>query len=1020
MLTINDKNYRNLQEQVLFLTDKIGSLEAEGGVLNEFGIKVVDRIDTVADLPDVYEYIESQEALGRTLEELYGDAIAVGTQAPYTLYIFTRAFSGADTPEWFNIGQFPLAGPQGPQGTVGPAGPRGEKGSTWTILPQDPSTVSGYSNGDSYLNSATGDVYIVQNGGWVRQGNIKGVQGIQGPQGVQGIQGIQGPQGPTGPQGPAGQSFTIAGVLDDTNQLPTPTTLNRTQAYLVGNSADGYDLYVIIGTTELLWFNAGKVEGVKGDQGPQGPEGPQGPAGANGPAGESITDITSGNIIYGEAQTITPITVATSNGSKYTFNIIAQRGPQGLIGPKGDTGAQGPVGPTGPQGATGPKGDPGIVDYSYVYNKSEIDAKDESLSTQLNAKIDGVETTLLDRINVQNSLLNGVDTRLSNEIDAVSEALSADKTNLQNNYYKKSEVNELIANINQFKVEFVIDLPETGNELTIYFKSVEGQADGYDEYMYINGEWELIGSTRIDLSPYYTAAQLDVKFAQVESDINEARLNVQGYADRVGQNVLTEVNNDFITPLTAEVDRKVDKTLEAGRIYGTGPAAVQTTYKLDVPELNEDGEFLDNANAIVKRTPNNTILSYGPSGLFEGWEVVNINYLEQRLTETFGSANIVKKHGTIHLVESVSGISATNEIIRVAEDDTLGGGLTIAFDDSAYYTGGYSITVNNTPVNITELKINKGYLFRNWKVYNPANQFDDDKLYEGTFVIFAQNDVINPSDNASDYPIVYGNFSIYVNPEAPQASTYTVKIYTLPGGNSAIEFANTDTIVTSTTEDGKRQFSLKANILNDITRSLKTPASTSSSLELVGIAPLSNTQTMRKLVAGDNVTITDDGESLTIASTASGGESTPISMNIVKVFDTYIGSEISFPHRNSSDAAAWTEISLGKSITDMANVTVPIISTNFRLTYTVNDETYTIDLSTGPIPDIGAAFWTNFYAETSTGMPVTCNVGFDLSQLEYGRLYVKTAVLQGLDTEYESVTFSLNGIQIAYLSPYQS
>lgn len=187
MLTINDKNYRNLQEQVLFLTDKIGNLEAEGGVLNEFGIKVVDRIDTVADLPDVYEYIESQEALGRTLEELYGDAIAVGTQAPYTLYIFTRAFSGADTPEWFNIGQFPLAGPQGPQGTVGPAGPRGEKGSTWTILPQDPSTVSGYSNGDSYLNSATGDVYIMQNGGWVRQGNIKGVQGIQGPQGVQGI-----------------------------------------------------------------------------------------------------------------------------------------------------------------------------------------------------------------------------------------------------------------------------------------------------------------------------------------------------------------------------------------------------------------------------------------------------------------------------------------------------------------------------------------------------------------------------------------------------------------------------------------------------------------------------------------------------------------------------------------------------------------------------------------------------------------------------------------------------------------
>lgn len=586
-----------------------------------------------------------------------------------------------------------------------------------------------------------------------------------------------------------------------------PTTLNRTQAYLVGNSLDGYDLYVIIGTTELLWFNAGKVEGVKGDQGPQGPEGPQGPAGANGPAGESITDITSGNIVYGDAQTITPITVATSNGSKYTFNIIAQRGPQGLIGPKGDTGSQGPVGPTGPQGATGPKGDPGIVDYSYVYNKSEIDAKDESLSTQLNAKIDGVETTLLDRINVQNSLLNGVDTRLSNEIDAVSEALSADKTNLQNNYYKKSEVNDLIANVNQFKVEFVTSLPEVGNELTIYFKSVEGQADGYDEYMYINGQWELIGSTRIDLSPYYTSAQVDAKLQQVAVDINDAKLSAQGYADRVGQNVLTEVNNDFITPLTAEVDKKVDKTLAANKIYGTGVQGVQTTYDLDTNELTEGGMVAWNANGIVKRTNDNTILVDNPTGGYNGFEVANVNYINQIL----GTKTIIDKSGTVGLFDYDS---AEDYIIRVPYDAT--NGLTVSFGNASNYPSGYVINVNDKASDKTQMYIDKGYLFRNWKATGDAQA--NYTNYEGTFVIFTQNDVLNALTTPSNSPIFYGKFTYHIDSTTPSSNSCQVDIYTLPA--EQLELVNSADIIVNTSQEGAKRFNLASDVKNKIDNSL--------------------------------------------------------------------------------------------------------------------------------------------------------------------------------------------------------
>lgn len=187
MLTVNDKNYRNLQEQVLFLSNKLTNLEEVGGVLNEFGIKVVDHIDSINDLPTIPDYIESQIALGRELDDLYGDAIAIGTAIPYDFYIFTRAFSGALEPEWFNIGKFPLAGPQGIQGIQGDKGPQGERGSLWSIYPQDPVATSSYKAGDSYLNSATGDVYMYNGTAWLRQGNIRGSQGVQGVQGIQGI-----------------------------------------------------------------------------------------------------------------------------------------------------------------------------------------------------------------------------------------------------------------------------------------------------------------------------------------------------------------------------------------------------------------------------------------------------------------------------------------------------------------------------------------------------------------------------------------------------------------------------------------------------------------------------------------------------------------------------------------------------------------------------------------------------------------------------------------------------------------
>lgn len=144
-VTINDKVYRNLQEQVGYLTGEVQELKDNIGV----GVNPKYIEASVSDLPT--EGVED------------GVIAAVGTTTPYTLYVYNEE-------EWKPLGQFPMPGPQGPQGEQGPKGDRG------FIGPEGP-------KGDQ---GPRGE---------------KGEQGIQGPRGYQGEQGEQGEQGPQGEQG---------------------------------------------------------------------------------------------------------------------------------------------------------------------------------------------------------------------------------------------------------------------------------------------------------------------------------------------------------------------------------------------------------------------------------------------------------------------------------------------------------------------------------------------------------------------------------------------------------------------------------------------------------------------------------------------------------------------------------------------------------------------------------------------------------------------------------------------------
>lgn len=496
MITINNDTYRNLQEQVLENKQKIAQFEAVERVLANFGIFIVGRANSWTDLPggnDTYPLPAAPDYDGN-----FGDAYAVGASEPYNYWIYTRADANAGytTPYWLNVGPLAIVGPQGPQGEKGDDGADGKRGSLWYFGPNVPSGGT-YQQYDKYINTSNGTLYNYSGGGWTQIGTLRGPQGIQGIQGPQGLTGPQGPQGPQGVKGDAGQSFHVEGVLDNTNQLPTPTQAIRAGAYLIENTETGdWDVYMIIGGHNpgdtLEWFNAGNVTSITGPQGPQGPQGEIGPQGPTGPQGTSFVNATRGTVTSTLEYTTTNVNFIKDNGQSVTIGIQAQRGPQGptgatgprgLQGLTGPTGAQGPQGvqgiqgKTGPTGATGPQG----VSVTNISAGQSSIVGNQTITPITFSKDNG------DSIQLGVYAQNGVTPDLTP-------------------YYTKTEVNEIISNLKQFHAEIVDSLPDVGDPAIIYFVPIAGQADAYDEYMWINGTWEKVGATRVDLSAYMLKA----------------------------------------------------------------------------------------------------------------------------------------------------------------------------------------------------------------------------------------------------------------------------------------------------------------------------------------------------------------------------------------------------------------------------------------------------------------------------------------------------------------------------------
>ena len=277
MLKYNGKEFRNLEDQVGYLTDAFKS----GKLIDELGIKV---LGVFSDLTTAKETIRPPYE--------YGDAFEIGATKPYNLYIYTRNIE-----DFFDYGPFPAPGPKG---DLGP-------------------TPSISINANVTDTTGTPEAIVVKTGTDEAPTfnftfkNIKGERGREGMQGVQGPRGNTGSRGPIGPRGykgdkgDVGPAFKLLGDLTSTSQLPTPTATLQAQgaAYTIPNAQGVKHIWVIQGTDNLLWV----------DIGPSGVQGPKGDPGLGLNDLQSVQGIGAPSVTYNTTDGIT-----INNTDRYTYS----------------------------------------------------------------------------------------------------------------------------------------------------------------------------------------------------------------------------------------------------------------------------------------------------------------------------------------------------------------------------------------------------------------------------------------------------------------------------------------------------------------------------------------------------------------------------------------------------------------------------------------------------------------------------------------------------------------------------
>ena len=144
------------------------------------------------------------------------------------------------------------------------------------------------------------------------------------------------------------------------------------------------------------------------------------------------------------------------------------------------------------------------------------------------------------------------------------------------NYYTKSQtdtkIQEMLVNSQTLKYELVDTLPMVGKANTVYLLAVQG-SQSRQQWMYLEGSFKLLGTTEVDLTDYYTKAEVYNK-DEMDATLGNATLTttaqtIKGAINELDNDVKevvqarTDVNNVIHANLKARLDADCQEVIRA-------------------------------------------------------------------------------------------------------------------------------------------------------------------------------------------------------------------------------------------------------------------------------------------------------------------------------------------------------------------------------------------------------------------------------------------------------------------------
>ena len=211
------------------------------------------------------------------------------------------------------------------------------------------------------------------------------------------------------------------------------------------------------------------------------------------------------------------------------------------------------------------------ADLSYVKTQDEeikrVKADVDYVDHEISILTDDVADLHLIKANVGDVYdKTETDNKLVNKVDS---------NYLTSNYFDKEQIKTMLGTTSALDFKIVDSLPTDNiSEATIYLVPYENE---YEEYIYINNKWEMLGSTKVNLSDY--VEQSDIVITN-ENGTTKAVGGIPAGTILTGKNVL-QVLEDILYPYVA-FSISVDSISPSTSVYEKGTTATITGVKVKI------------------------------------------------------------------------------------------------------------------------------------------------------------------------------------------------------------------------------------------------------------------------------------------------------------------------------------------------------------------------------------------------------------------------------------------------------